>query len=118
MYSIKTVAVTPKEKHYKAHYEKYRRGKPRNEIWVSTPEKLERQRRAVHMQRVRALMLLGGKCETCGNNDMRVLEFDHINGNGRKERAIQAQVKQVFIRPSDFKILCANCHAIKHATSF
>lgn len=72
----------------------------------------------MHLRRVRALMLLGGKCETCGINDMRVLQFDHINGNGRVERQTVPQIKQVFQRPLDFQILCANCHAIKHAFSF
>lgn len=66
-------------------------------------------------------MLLGGKCERCGNNDMRVLHFDHINGNGSKERKELggglAQVKRVLADPFSYQILCANCHAIKHSNA-
>lgn len=116
MYSIETVAVTQEEKTQRALYDKYKRGKPRKR--EASRDTSATSKRAMHMRRVRALMLLGGKCEICGINDMRVLEFDHIKGNGRTERAAQPQLNQVFERPQDFQILCANHHTIKHATSF
>lgn len=73
--------------------------------------------RSQHMKRVRALMLLGGKCAECDNNDMRTLHFDHINNDGNVDRKQNGRtvVKQVFKNPNRFQILCANCHEIKHS---
>ncbi len=38
------------------------------------------------------------RCERCGIADVRVLEFDHVEGRGSNKR---------------FAVLCANCHRIK-----
>lgn len=69
--------------------------------------------------RVRALMFLGGMCEACAINDMRVLHIDHTKNNGSEERRMIGRhenvLKRVFIAPADYKILCANCHMIKHS---
>lgn len=55
------------------------------------------------------------KCQACGNDDFRVLEFDHLNNkefnigdainNYGKERIIKEMEK--------CQVLCANCHRIK-----
>ena len=42
------------------------------------------------------------RCERCGNADVRVLEFDHVDGRGSSRR---------------FAVLCANCHRIKSRTA-
>lgn len=42
------------------------------------------------------------RCERCGNPDVRVLEFDHVEGRSRNRR---------------FACLCANCHRIKSRAS-
>lgn len=42
------------------------------------------------------------ECKDCGNQDVRVLEVHHIDGN-RKNNEIDNLV-----------ILCANCHKIRH----
>lgn len=36
--------------------------------------------------RLRALMVLGGKCVRCGENDPMVLLVDHVHGGGHEER--------------------------------
>lgn len=70
------------------------------------------------------IKILGGKCNHCGNSDIRVLQFDHINGGGRKEikkfrfsgylhflynQLIQD--KDIFL--NKYQLLCANCNWIK-----
>lgn len=67
-------------------------------------------------KRVRAFMLLGGKCVMCGNGDLRVLQLDHVNGGGLAERGRGRanNMQWVFEQPERFQILCANCHCIKH----
>jgi len=125
VYSVKTVAVTPTEK----------RGRQ-----YATPEAKEQDRirqakyraakrydysgaskRSQHMKRVRALMLLGGKCENCGNNDMRVLDFDHVKNNGAEHRRQgfigHKMIKAVLQNPTDYQVLCSNCNRIKYFES-
>ena len=69
--------------------------------------------------RIRVIMFLGGKCEHCGNNDNRVLQVDHVNGGGNKERKMFATnnavvaVKRIFNSPERYQLLCANCNWIK-----
>ena len=63
-------------------------------------------------------MFLGGRCESCGNNDSRVLQFDHIKGNGCHERRVrQATVysiaRDVLKTQDKYQLLCANCNWIK-----
>jgi hypothetical protein len=65
--------------------------------------------------------LLGNACRNCGNNDRRVLQFDHIDNDGHLERPFgrasgggsYKRDLQIRKQPSRFQILCANCHAIK-----
>lgn len=77
-----------------------------------------------HRTRAELLRLLGNKCVVCGNDDVRVLEINHVNndGNWRKKgpgkgsngfsgselRAIiDGKVKV------ELELLCANCHALR-----
>lgn len=71
--------------------------------------------------RVNACMMLGGKCDHCGINDMRVLDINHVNHNGATERKSYgtnanslAVLKRVLQAPTDYQLLCANCHRIWH----
>lgn len=68
--------------------------------------------------KLRVFEKLGGKCVKCGISDHRVLQIDHINGGGCRER------KKYKGRPSYYKmiyndnsgkyqLLCANCNWIK-----
>jgi hypothetical protein len=62
----------------------------------------------------------GGKCVVCGITDSRVLDIDHIDNNGAKERR-QGMRGWQFYRwlrkhnyPKDnFQLLCRNCNWIK-----
>ena len=77
------------------------------------------QKRWNAARRVSALMFMGGRCERCGNDDNRVLQFDHVHGGGRKDALLHgggaAIIKRIFATPARFQVLCANCNWIKRA---
>ncbi len=98
------------------------------------PERVAKRRsrayldqRAEYMIRYRAELrevaraVLGSKCNKCGNDDRRVLEFDHIKALHRRTNGIrfgypiEADLKDLIRNPKSPKLqlLCANCHAIK-----
>jgi hypothetical protein len=62
-------------------------------------------------------MLHGGCCNRCGVNDSRVLQFDHLDGGGTRDRnngiSPLGVVKAAIRTPSLFQVLCANCNWIK-----
>lgn len=76
------------------------------------------------VEKCKAIELLGGTCVWCGNFDVRVLEFDHINNDGKQHRLeINEHSKPIMTRwiikhPEEarqrIQVLCANCHAIKN----
>ena len=117
MYSVQTITkrrkpVSPEtlEKD-RARQAKYRADKRYENTGAS--------KRSQHMKRVRALMLLGGKCEQCSTNDMRVLDFDHVRNNGAEHRRAGFRghklVADVFKNPFDYQVLCSNCNRIKYS---
>jgi hypothetical protein len=65
------------------------------------------------------------KCKRCGNDDIRVLSIDHINGGGCKHqqeiKSKNGQHKKTTLQqwilnnnfPEIFQILCMNCQYIK-----
>ena len=67
--------------------------------------------------RVIALDMLGGKCVSCGINDRRVLQIDHINGGGTKENERLSSHgihrKIALGKIEGYQLLCANCNWIK-----
>lgn len=68
--------------------------------------------------RLKAIEILGGCCQACGETDFRVLQIDHIvplrrqiyNLNGRSSIFDVVNGK---IDLSTLQLLCANHHAIK-----
>jgi hypothetical protein len=68
--------------------------------------------------RQKVLAALGGVCVKCGFEDERVLQVDHIAGNGADERrevgrGSRAIYKKVLKDSSGYQLLCANCNWIK-----
>ncbi len=80
---------------------------------------LQQMREVAQLQRLELMNLLGGAfCKRCDFNDVRALQFDHINGGGTQERtALGGQQKKVWQRirmnPAAYQVLCANCNWIK-----
>lgn len=63
------------------------------------------------------------KCEVCGIDDMRVLDFDHLDSGDKKfgiARAVNEGYSWNLIEEEIKKcrILCANCHRIRTAEQF
>lgn len=80
----------------------------------------EKNRQYRSNARQKALTSLGGKCSICGNDDLRVLQIDHVNNDGNKERRLSRTIifRKIINMTSfearlKYQLLCANCHAIK-----
>jgi hypothetical protein len=62
---------------------------------------------------------LGGKCARCGIHDFRVLQIDHVKGDGSQERLLFQQTTQRFFQNvlkyagKKYQLLCANCNLAK-----
>lgn len=68
------------------------------------------------MRRHEAVVALGGKCQ-CGVDDERVLQIDHVNGDGRVDRKANHQydiLRRIASGLTEgYQLLCSNCHVIK-----
>lgn len=105
-----------RQTYYAQHYAKYRaayltRAKQRRELL-----------RAEYRQNM--LEYLSGKfCAECGENDVRVLELDHINSSTKAFSISQAvrlgySWSDVELELKKCQILCANCHKKRTAEQF
>ena len=71
--------------------------------------------------RRRIVDLLGKTCSRCGLADPIVLQIDHVNGGGSKERSrfkstrsyLFFVLKKVKNGSRDYQLLCANCNVRK-----
>lgn len=67
-------------------------------------------------KKIMAINFLGGKCETCKNDDILVLEFHHIDD--RKDDNVGCMLSLQWSRIKDeagkCKLLCRNCHSELH----
>lgn len=78
-------------------------------------------RRRRYERRQEMLQRCGGKCVKCNEDDWRVLQIDHVNGGGFKERRARkpgsgmlttARVEEIVTRVAqgELQVLCANCN--------
>lgn len=72
--------------------------------------------------RKRVLTFLGDKCIKCGITDFRVLQIDHINGNGYQEQKVnnwgghnthRYYYHILEVKGKGYQLLCANCNWVK-----
>ncbi len=70
-------------------------------------------------KREELMELIGGpKCVRCNNSDVRVLEIDHVFGNGKEMPLAKKAILEWYLENSDIaekelQVLCRNCHRIK-----
>lgn len=69
--------------------------------------------------RLKAINKLGGKCVNCGCDDIRALEFNHINGGGGKEYKINHEQIKIYLdviheRRNDLELTCRVCNAVHY----
>lgn len=86
----------------------------------------ERQKKQIHLSRLERKKglrthlrnyLKDHHCVDCGESDIRVLEFDHVSGEKKKEVTLMVQqgygIKEIDEEISKCEIRCCNCHRIK-----
>jgi len=70
------------------------------------------------------LGILGLRCITCGFDDIRALQIDHVKGTGASERnrrngeignPYKLILKKIIDGSEDYQVLCANCNWIKRS---
>ena len=123
---------TPKGKEWTKEYHRqyYLKNKEkydkRNRGYMKDPVKRERKNqldrnRTKEAKRIIYQVLGGAACKHCGITDERVLQLDHINGGGFKDRKTNRSVVKILREYRDnldalkdkYQILCANCNWIK-----
>lgn len=82
----------------------------------------DHSRKTREKMREKLFDIIGRRCVVCGFLDIRALQFDHINGNGRKENIrlkrspylyLKYYVDHPDIARDTLQVLCANCNLIK-----
>lgn len=79
--------------------------------------------------RLEILIVLGGRCVSCGFCDFRALQVDHVNNDGFLERPrnfpngpqhnfgakilLEMIQKDLHDKTGKYQLLCANCNQIK-----
>lgn len=73
----------------------------------------------IHEIKIKAIEKLGGKCVNCGCDDIKALEFNHINGGGSDERRKNngGLSKKLYLdivagRRNDIDLRCKVCNAL------
>lgn len=76
-------------------------------------------RSILNPKRLDLIEIIGGHiCKHCGNEDRRVLQIDHVWGNGsemplHKSTVLDYYLDNCEIAIEELQILCCNCHRIK-----
>lgn len=89
----------------------YSKNKTRRRQWINNRRKL---------LRIEMINAYGGKCNCCGETEIKFLAIDHINGEGRKDRerfsgyeVFMLHLKQSGYPKDKYQVLCHNCNAAK-----
>lgn len=66
-------------------------------------------------RRSELLTSIGGECATCGFDDLRILQIDHVYGGGRQDsqRVTKELIARILANLENYQILCPNHNVIK-----
>lgn len=103
---------------YRANMSEERlRARERSVAHRSRPDYRSRANRNCRLYNARlrrdVIKLLGGTCKICGDNDQRVLQVDHIDGGGARERQTHSMTqlyRKILSDATGYQLLCANCN--------
>lgn len=75
---------------------------------------------AIARKKQQIYKLLGNKCKKCRIRDKKVLQIDHVNGDGHLERNLSRSqlYAKVLQEPKRYQLLCANCNWKKRPQDF
>jgi hypothetical protein len=89
------------------------------------PDRFKRQWKKYHAKlRLEVLTHYSGgkpKCACCGEEEIKFLTIDHINGDGKEDRAENGRGTAIYRRlrklgyPKGYQVLCYNCNCAKGA---
>ena len=114
-----------KYKYYKENHEKI--NKWRREYYQCRVEHFKAYARKYRKKtywdlKEKILNKYGSKCIQCGFDDLRALQIDHVNGDGKDERKYHGSSFYLKMILKDmtgkYQILCANCNIIKSYKNF
>ena len=108
-----------RKRHFEEHPEKARKRNRRqyelNAEYINTrnTERRQRLRELIQQQKI------GRVCEGCGISDFRVLDFHHVDKNGKEGSIGKAVSKnwneeRILKEIAKCQVLCSNCHRILH----
>ena len=105
------------------YYKKYRennrnkmRASDKKRYWEDPKVARFKGRERLKNKRLKVIDKLGSNCNKCGMSDIRVLQIDHVNGGGYKERnmGLWAYLNKVLDDTTGiYQLLCANCNWVK-----
>ena len=107
---MKDVRGLSRSKYNKAYYHSHKK------------ECAEYQARYFQKVKQEVVDLYGGRCDTCRETDLIVLELHHIDHDGSEERKEIGMGPSMYrharkkYNPLKYQILCANCHRRAHST--
>lgn len=111
----KSICVECARECSREHYRNHKK------IYISRAKIFSKKQQIVNQQKM-VEFLKTKRCVDCGNNDIRVLEFDHRNREDKKECIAQLLTRNswelVMREINKCDIRCANCHRIKTSIQF
>lgn len=91
--------------------------------WCASCRSRQQALRKDREYRSQAIEIYGGKCSACGENNPRMMEFHHVNFDGREDRKsgehgrIPRRIALSGVRDPRIDILCKTCHVALHVPS-
>ena len=107
---------------YRENHREELRARQHEYYWSNREKRLVSCQASHRRKRLALIAIMGGKCVQCGFSDVRALQVDHPNGNGKKHRAsfknLTIFYQYVREHPKEFVLLCANCNFIKRVEDY